>query len=103
MFGSVVRVNVKSPRQRPPCILGKCHGRLGWGLGVCSCASFILIDCKWLLLAWQAADVEARIAEEEADQRARAAEIRREKRLAKIKFMEDMDDRTEVNDTKMPA
>lgn len=44
----------------------------------------------------QAADVEARLAEEAADQRARAAEIRREKRLAKIKFMEDMDDRTEV-------
>lgn len=44
----------------------------------------------------QAADVEARIAEEEADQRARASEIRREKRMAKIKFMQDMDDRTEV-------
>lgn len=44
----------------------------------------------------QAADVEARLAEEAADQRARASEIRREKRLAKIKFMDDMDDRTEV-------
>lgn len=46
----------------------------------------------------QAADVEARLAEEEADQRARASEIRREQRMAKIKFMEDMDDRTEVPD-----
>eukprot|EP00752_Nemacystus_decipiens_P007056 g6324.t1 len=46
--------------------------------------------------ALEAADVEARLAAEEADQRARAAEIRREKRLAKIKFMQDMDDRTEV-------
>lgn len=44
----------------------------------------------------QAADVEARLAEEAADQRARASEIRREKRMAKIKFMEEMDDRTEV-------
>lgn len=40
--------------------------------------------------------MEARLAEEAADQRARASEIRREKRLAKIKFMEEMDDRTEV-------
>ncbi len=46
--------------------------------------------------ARQAADVEARLAEEAADQRARASEIRREKRMAKIKFMHDMDDRTEV-------
>ena len=44
----------------------------------------------------QAADVEARLAEEAADQRARASEIRREARMAKIKFMNDMDDRTEV-------
>lgn len=44
--------------------------------------------------------MEARLAEEAADQRARAAEIRREKRLAKIKFMEDMDDRTEVPEQK---
>lgn len=40
--------------------------------------------------------MEARLAEEAADQRARASEIRREKRMAKIKFMHDMDDRTEV-------
>ncbi|CAN0209779.1 unnamed protein product [Scytosiphon promiscuus] len=46
--------------------------------------------------ALEAADVEARLAEEAADQRARASEIRREKRMAKIKFMEEMDDRTEV-------
>lgn len=44
----------------------------------------------------QAADVEARLAEEAADQRARAGEIRREARLAKIKFMEEMPDNTEA-------
>ncbi|CAB1120760.1 unnamed protein product [Ectocarpus sp. CCAP 1310/34] len=43
-----------------------------------------------------AADVEARLAEEAADQRARAGEIRREARMAKIKFMEDMPDNTEA-------
>lgn len=44
----------------------------------------------------QAADVEARINAEEADQRERASEIRREERLKKIKFMADMDDSIEV-------
>ncbi|CAN0030050.1 unnamed protein product, partial [Ectocarpus sp. 12 AP-2014] len=45
--------------------------------------------------ALEAADVEARLAEEAADQRARAGEIRREARMAKIKFMEEMPDNTE--------
>ncbi|CAM9680717.1 unnamed protein product [Ectocarpus fasciculatus] len=46
--------------------------------------------------ALEAADVEARLAEEAADQRARAGEIRREQRMAKIKFMEEMPDSTQV-------
>ncbi|CAM9316845.1 unnamed protein product [Ectocarpus sp. 8 AP-2014] len=46
--------------------------------------------------ALEAADVEARLAEEAADQRARAGEIRREARMAKIKFMEEMPDNTEA-------
>lgn len=58
----------------------------------------IIRDKTNVVASRQAADVEARLAEEEADQRARASEIRREQRMAKIKFMEDMDDRTEVKD-----
>ncbi|CAM9961859.1 unnamed protein product [Ascophyllum nodosum] len=42
------------------------------------------------------ADVEARRAAEEMDQKERASEIRREERARKIKFMKDMDDNTEV-------
>mmetsp|Transcript_18845 Transcript_18845/g.27791 ORF Transcript_18845/g.27791 Transcript_18845/m.27791 type:complete len:416 (+) Transcript_18845:59-1306(+) len=42
------------------------------------------------------ADVEARKIAEEADRRERAAEIRRDERLAKVNKMKDMDDRLEV-------
>jgi len=42
------------------------------------------------------ADVEARKAAEEMDKRERAAEIRRDERLAKINFMKEMDDELEV-------
>ena len=40
------------------------------------------------------ADIERRKAQDAADQRERAAEIRREERLAKIKYMEEMPDST---------
>jgi hypothetical protein len=40
----------------------------------------------------QEADTERRKAQDEADQRERAAEIRREIRMKKIKYMEDMPD-----------
>ncbi|KAG5180981.1 cbbx protein [Tribonema minus] len=42
------------------------------------------------------ADVEAKKAAEEMDKRERAAEIRRDERLAKINFMKEMDDELEV-------
>ena len=42
--------------------------------------------------ALQEADTERRKAAEEAEARERAAEIRREERLAKIKYMADMPD-----------
>lgn len=45
----------------------------------------------------QAADVEARLMEEEALKRERAAEMARDARLKKIKFMTDMDDGKEVS------
>lgn len=41
--------------------------------------------------------MEARIHAEEADARERAAEIRRDARLKKIKYMTDMDDNIEVS------
>lgn len=41
--------------------------------------------------------MEARIHAEEADKRERAAEIRRDARLKKIKYMTDMDDNIEVS------
>lgn len=59
------------------------------------------ICCPYGLLAHhhlqQAADVEARKNAEEADRRERAAEIRREERMKKIKYMQDMDDGTQVS------
>lgn len=47
--------------------------------------------------ALQAADVEARIMEEESLKREKAAEMARDARLKKIKFMTDMDDGKEVS------
>jgi probable Rubsico expression protein CbbX len=44
----------------------------------------------------KAADVEARIEREEADQRERAAEIRRDERRKKVSYMKEMEDGVEV-------
>lgn len=54
------------------------------------------IPTSFLFRCRQAADVEARIHAEEMEQRDRAVEIAREKRMKKIKYMTDMDDGIEV-------
>ena len=68
---------------------------------VSTAGSYILWLCLQKTEGWhceyrQDADVEARRAAEEMDQKERASEIRREERARKIKFMKDMDDNTEV-------
>ena len=51
----------------------------------------------------QAADVEARKDAEEADQRERAAEIRRDARREKVAYMKDMKDEIEVREAPQSA
>ena len=51
----------------------------------------------------QEADVEARIEREEADQRERAAEIRRDEKKKKVNYMKTMEDGIEVRTRALPA